>query len=146
MIRFEGLESFTHTRGDLYAKLADAGWLANTLPDVDISHSEPDRAAWKVKPKFTFMSGTLDTTAEVLERVDGQRVRYSLTSKGVGSSSTLVAVLDFQNSDSGGTVVNWTGELTELGGLLKMVPRPLLQATARKVIEELWTAVHSKAS
>jgi carbon monoxide dehydrogenase subunit G len=53
--------------------------------------------------------------------------------------------LVFRDAD-GGTVVPWTGELVEVTGLLKMVPRGLLQATAEKVIGDVWAAVGEKLS
>ena len=40
-----------------------------------------------------------------------------------------------------GTQVRWTGDLVELGGLLRMVPRGMLQTAALKTIDDLWSAV-----
>ena len=46
----------------------------------------------------------------------------------------------------GGTLVHWTGALTEVTGLLKMVPKGLLQSTAEKVIGDVWEAVAARLS
>ena len=45
-----------------------------------------------------------------------------------------------------GSEVQWSGDLTELGGLLKMVPRGLLQAAAQKVIADVWAALKRKVA
>lgn len=141
MIHFEGVESFPASPASVFPKLADAGWLARVLPDAEVVGAAPDRAEWKVRPKFGFMAGSLDTTAEVTDRTTPDVVRYRVVSKGVGSSSTVDAELTVRPADGGGTAVHWRGDLTELGGLLKMVPRGLVQAAAQKVIADVWAAV-----
>ena len=47
-------------------------------------------------------------------------------------------------AEGGGTAVHWTGDLTEVTGLLKMVPKGLLQGAAQKVIDDVWAAVAAK--
>ena len=145
MLHFEGVEAFPQPPAELFPKLADAGWLARVLPEAEVTSAEPDRAAWKVKPKFAFMAGTLDTTAEVVERSAPETVRYKVVSTSVGAKSTVDATLTLTPADGGGTAVRWSGELIELGGLLKMVPRGLVQAAAQKVIADVWAAVKEKA-
>jgi carbon monoxide dehydrogenase subunit G len=90
------------------------------------------------------MAGNLDTTAEVLGRADdGQQVRYRVVSKGVGSNSTVDATISVEPGADGSTV-RWVADLVELGGLLKMVPRGLMQAAAQKVIADVWESVRPK--
>ena len=145
MIHFEGVESFPTPSADLYAKLADAGWLARALPDAEVLEAATDKATWKVKPKFAFMAGTLDTVAEVTGRTPVEQVRYRVTSTSVGAKSVAEATLTVR-PDGDGSEVQWSGDLTELGGLLKMVPRGLLQAAAQKVIADVWAALKQKAA
>lgn len=142
MVHFEGVEPFPQPPATVFAKLSDAGWLAQALPDVEVMETGPDRAAWKVRPKFAFMAGTLDTTAEVLDRTDPV-VRYRVTSTSVGAKSTLEATLTMRPTDTG-TSVAWHADLIELGGLLKLVPRGLIQAAAQKVIVDIWAAIRGK--
>jgi carbon monoxide dehydrogenase subunit G len=145
MIHFEGVESFPTPPADLYAKLADAGWLAKSLPDTEVLEATADRATWKVKPKFAFMAGTLDTVAEVTARTPVEQVRYRVTSTSVGAKSVAEASLTVKPAGDG-SEVHWSGDLTELAGLLKMVPRGLLQAAAQKVIADVWVALKQKVA
>lgn len=142
MVHFEGVEPLPHSPAVVFAKLSDAGWLAQALPDVEVTETTRDRAMWKVRPKFAFMAGTLDTTAEVLERAEPV-VRYRVISTSVGARSTMEATLTMKPSDTG-TSIEWRSDLTELGGLLKLVPRGLIQAAAQKVIADVWAAIRSK--
>lgn len=143
MIRFQGTETLAVSAAIAFAKLGDAGWLAQALPDAEVTAATSDTSSWRVKPKFAFMAGTLDTVATVTGREPDRLVRYTVVSKGVGSSSTVQATLTLAPSDSGCTV-DWNADVTELGGLLKLAPRGLIQAAAQTVIGEVWAAVSAK--
>ena len=69
---------------------------------------------------------------------------FKVAAKTMGGSSTVVTTLAFQEAADGGTAVHWTGDLTEVTGLLKMVPKGLLQGTASKVIDNVWAAVTAR--
>lgn len=140
MLHFEGTEQFPGGPAAVFAYLADPARLARALPEHQITAEGTDAASWKVRPRFAFMAGTLDTTATVLARTPGVAVSYRIVSTGVGSSSTMEAHLTL-SEHPGGTQVRWTGDLVELGGLLKMVPRGMLQTAALKTIGDLWSAV-----
>ena len=66
-----------------------------------------------------------------------------IISKGIGSGSTTDVHLTLVASDIG-TKVHWTGEITALTGLLKLIPKGLIQSTAMKVIEDIWAGVEKK--
>ena len=140
MLHFEGTEQFPHGPATVFAYLADPARLARALPEHQITAETADSASWKVRPKFAFMAGTLDTTATVLARTPDVAVSYRIVSTGVGSSSTMETHLTLA-AHPGGTQVRWTGDLVELGGLLRMVPRGMLQTAALKTIDDLWSAV-----
>lgn len=144
MIRFEGVESFPVAPADVFAKLSDAGWLARALPEAVVTETAADRAAWKVRPKFAFMAGNLDTTAEVLGRSADEQVRYRVISTSVGARSSVDASLEFRPAAGDGTAVQWVCDVTELGGLLKLVPRGLIQAAAQKVIADVWASIRQR--
>jgi carbon monoxide dehydrogenase subunit G len=140
MIHFEGMESCSSAPDIVFAQLSDAEFLARCLPDSTVLEANPDRAVWKVRPKLAFLSGELDTVATVVDRQPGQSVRYRLETKGVGSGSVVEAVLQF-SADDAGTQVKWSGDITALSGLLKLAPKGLVQATAQKVIGDVWASI-----
>ena len=143
MIRFEGVEHFPGPPADVQAKLSDAGFLANHLPDATVGEAARDRAAWRVRPKLAFLSGDLDTVLTVLVRTpDG--IKYRAEAKGVGSASVIEAALHFAPADGGGTAVTWAGEVVGMTGLLKLAPQGLVQAAGQKVIADVWAALKAK--
>jgi carbon monoxide dehydrogenase subunit G len=144
MVRFEGDQYFQQEPAELFAKLSDARFLVQCIPDVEsVTYAEPDRAALVVRPGFAFVRGTLELSLRVLDAVAPTSARLATASKGIGSSSEVEAVLALA-SHEGGTRVHWTAEVKSLGGLLKMVPSGLIRGAAEKVVGDLWSAVAAR--
>jgi len=141
MIQFQGVEDFNVVPEVLFAKLADAGFLVRSLPDSEVIEAGPDRGVWKLRPKLSFLSGAIETTLSVVERTAPTQAKYVIVGKGVGATSTVGATLNFEAMETGSRV-NWTAEVTALTGLLKLVPKGLIQATAGTVIADVWAALH----
>jgi carbon monoxide dehydrogenase subunit G len=141
MQRFEGERTFARSIAELWPKLSDAAFLAGCVPDATLT-GEPDhdRARYAVRPGFSFARGSLDVTMEILERHEPDMVRFRLTSKGIGSSSVVESALSL-TAQGAGTKVAWTAEVTQLGGLLKMVPAGLIRGAAQKVIADVWDGI-----
>jgi carbon monoxide dehydrogenase subunit G len=142
MIHFEGDRRFARPVSELFPKLSDTSFLVSTLADAKVGESSADRTTWKLKPKLSFLTGSLDAAIETTERKPQERVAFKITTKAIGATATVTAQLAFQPTESG-TDIHWTGELVEVTGLLKMVPKGLLQGTAEKVIEDTWQAVEA---
>ena len=88
MIHFEGVQSFPLPVAEVAAKLSDAGFLATSMPEVQVTEATPDRAVGKVKPKLSFLSGSLTIEATVTGRDAGKSVAYQVASKVIGASSS----------------------------------------------------------
>ena len=155
MLRFEGDRDFAQAPADLFEKLTDARFLVTCIPDVEnVAQQEADRAVLTLRPSLAFVRGTLEVTLQIVEKTLATAARILLTSKGIGSSSTVEATLALAphtnpplpvaGGQGGGTRVHWTAEVKELGGLLKMVPQGLIRGAAQKVLNDAWTAVEAK--
>jgi carbon monoxide dehydrogenase subunit G len=142
MIHFEGTREFARPPAEVAAKLADAAFLVGCLKVDAVVEVAADRAAWRLRPPFSFVSGTLETTLDVVER-SPERARYRLVTRGIGATATVDAAMHFAPAE-GGTRVEWTGDLVELTGLLKLVPKGLVTSSAGKVIEEVWQSIEAK--
>jgi 2-furoyl-CoA dehydrogenase large subunit len=144
MLHFEGDKEFPQPPGDLWPRLSDARFLVQCIPDVQsVSRAEPQEAVAVLRPGVAFVRGTLELTLRVAEAVPDKSVSLSLHSKGIGSSSTVQAALAL-TPQGGGTRVHWSADIQELGGLLKAVPRGLIQASAQKVIADVWAGLEAK--
>jgi carbon monoxide dehydrogenase subunit G len=144
MLRFEGDRDFRQAPAELWAKLTDARFLAQCVPDVEtVRQAQPDRAELVLRPGFSFVRGTLDLTMEVVDAVAPSSARLVLRAKGMGSSSDVEATLALAPQGTG-TRVHWTVEVKALGGLLRPVPPGLIRGAAQKVVEDAWAAVEAR--
>lgn len=144
MIHFEGVHVFPLPVAEVAAKLSDAGFLANCVPDAQVSEATPDKAVGKIKPKLSFLTGSLTLNADRTAHEAGKSVAYQLVTKTIGASSTVQTRLEFKEAEGGKTAVHWTGDLVALTGLLKMVPPGLIEGSAKKVIEDIWAELEKK--
>jgi len=144
MVRFEGDRDLALAPADAWAKLTDARFLVQCIPDVEkVTDVQPDRAALVLRPGFAFVRGTLDVTLQVVEAVSPASARVLLHSKGIGSSSDVEATLALAPQGEG-TRVHWVAEVKSLGGLLKMVPSGLVRGAAQKVVGDVWNGIEAK--
>jgi carbon monoxide dehydrogenase subunit G len=144
MLRFEGDRDFRQGPAEVWAKLTDARFLAQCVPDVEtIRQAQPDRAELVLRPGFSFVRGTLDLTLQVADAVAPSSARLLLRAKGMGSSSDVEATLALAPQGEG-TRVHWAVEVKALGGLLKPVPPGLIRGAAQKVVEDAWATVEAR--
>jgi carbon monoxide dehydrogenase subunit G len=144
MLRFEGDRDFRQPVAEVWARLTSAPFLISCIPDVEkVTHQEADRAELVLRPGFAFVRGTLNLTLQVLDAAPTTSARVQATSKGIGSSSKVEAQLSFAPQDEG-CRVHWVAEVTELGGLLKLVPSGLIRGAAEKVLRDAWAMVEAK--
>jgi len=144
MIHFEGDRSFPLPVAEVAAKLSDAEFLVGCLADTEILEAAPERAVWKLRPKLAFLTGSLTVEMTRTAQEAGKSVAFKVFAKAMGASSTVATALTFAEGDGGGTAVHWTGDLTEVTGLLRAVPKGLLQGSAHKVIGDVWAAVDER--
>jgi len=143
MIRFEGDRHFSLAKEIVASKLSNAAFLVSCLQKVEkILESSPDRAVWKLRTGFSFLSTSLDVTLSVTSRAD-DRATFDAHSKGVGASSLVRAVLSFLPNGEG-TIVHYEAEVVERTGFLKIVSPGLIQAAAKTVIEDTWKSIEEK--
>jgi carbon monoxide dehydrogenase subunit G len=144
MLRFEGDKDLPRPPAEVWGKLTDTRFLVGCIPDVEtVKEQSAGRAVFVVRPGFAFVRGSLDVVLQVVEAAEPSAARLRAQSKGIGSSSTVEAALAL-SAQGPGTRVHWTAEVTELGGLLKMVPSGLVQGAAQKVIHDIWASVESR--
>ncbi len=146
MIAFEGDREFARPLVEVARKLGDAEFLVGCIPDVEsVTKADPVEATCIIRPQFAFVRGTMELSIRVVEVLPGQSVKLLLHSKGMGNTSTVEASLTFA-AQGEGTRVHWQAQVTERGGLLKMVPEGLIRGAAQKIIADAWLAVERRLS
>jgi carbon monoxide dehydrogenase subunit G len=143
-MQFSGEKQFPMPPKEVFARLSDARFLLECIPGREsTTHADEHMAVFTQRPGFAFVRGTLEATIKILEATPDSTIRYSLLSKGIGSTSEVESVLQLA-ANEGGTQVRWTAEVKNLGGLLKAVPRGLIQGAAQKVILDAWQEIEKR--
>lgn len=144
MVRLEGTHDLPLPPAELRPLLADPAFLVACVPDVEaVLACAPDGATLRVRPGLSFVRGTLDVVLRMLDSPDAEKVHVALSSKGIGSTSELEAVLALAG-EGAGTRVHWSVDVIKLGGLLKLVPPGLIRGAAMQIINDAWERVSAR--
>lgn len=138
-----GTETLPASLTVAFARLSDASFLVTCLPDAESVVATADVATCNKRSSLAFLSGTLRVTLTVVERKPERSVTFQMLSEGSGASSTTNTTLAFRGIDDA-TEIAWTADTVAVTGLLKMVPRTVLQAATQKVIAEVWLAIQAR--
>ncbi len=143
-LRFEGDRVFSLPPEQVWVKLRDARFLIRCIPGATIQ-GEPgrDRAQCIVTPNLTFVRGHIEVTIEVVDAKEPTSLRYAIHGKGVGSTNEVQVALSLAAHEKG-TSVHWVAEVTQLGGLLKLVPSGLIRGAVQKESETVWKGVEQQ--
>ena len=144
MIKISGTERFEESITDVWSRLSDLSFIANSIPGLSsVTEINYNRLSCKIKPALSFLTGSLSTTITVQERMEPSNLTILVNSKGIGSHASIRTV--FKLADDGDrTRVSWTGTIEELGGLLKPINAVLIEASANKVIASAWDGFRSQ--
>jgi carbon monoxide dehydrogenase subunit G len=144
MMQFTGTQEVLLSRAKVWPRLSDVRFLVHCIPGAEkIDQAEENRAVCILRPGLAFIRGTLEVTIERTKMEPEEALAFTLFSKGVGSSSEVASQLTLTEKD-GQTQIEWSAEVTKLGGLLKAVPQGLIRGAAQKVIADTWASVVSK--
>lgn len=135
---FTGEERFDCGQAELWARLTDMAFLSRVIPDVDrIERLEEAGFTCKVRPRFSFLTGALELTFEIIERAEPERLTVRSRGKGIGAAVVVDAEIHLATADTGAEL-RWTGTIVSREGLLKPVSTALIQAAAQRVIDSFW--------
>jgi carbon monoxide dehydrogenase subunit G len=137
-MNFSGIERFECTQGELWARLTDLAFVSRAIPDVDrVDRLDATGFACRVRPRFSFLTGSLDLAFEILEQAPPERLKVRSRGKGIGAAVVVEAELLLASADPGAEL-RWTGTIVSREGLLKPISPALLQGAAQRVIDGFW--------
>src|SRR5205809_12066 len=137
-MNFSGEQQFDCQQGELWTHLTDMAFVSRVIPDVDrVEQIDAGGFTCKVRPRFSFLTGSLELTFELIEQAQPERLKVRSRGKGIGSAVIVDAEIHL-TTGSRGAELRWTGTIVSREGLLKPVSPALIQAAAQKVIESFW--------
>jgi carbon monoxide dehydrogenase subunit G len=137
-MNFAGTEQFECSHVELWQRLTDLNFVAGVIPDVErVDCIDASGFTCRVRPRFSFLTGSLELQFEVLEPVAPMRLKVRSRGKGIGSAVVVDAEICL-TAGANGTELRWTGTIVSREGLLKPVSSALIQAAAQRVIDSFW--------
>ena len=144
MLHFEDHKNLSPEPMACWVKLTDLRFLTQCIPNIEsVVESRPDQIRFKLRPGVSFVRGSLEVTLKLEKLELGKSARYSIHSRGIGSSSDVEAFLTLEPVENGSRL-HWMVDIKSLGGLLKALPQGLVKASAQKVIGDIWSVVEKK--
>ncbi len=138
IMNFTGEERFEAAQEQLWDRLTDMKFIANVIPDLErVEQVGSDKLICRVRPQFSFLSGSLRLTFEIMEADPPEHLKVRCRGKGIGASVDVETDIRLiQESDV--TILDWNGVIAKREGLLKPVSTGLIQGAAQKVIGDFW--------
>lgn len=137
-MNFTGSEQFDCGPAEMWARLTDMGFVSRVIPDADrVANLTPTGFSCRVRPRFSFLTGSLDLTFEIIDSAPPGRLKVRSRGKGIGAAVVVEAELHLA-PDGNGTQLQWSGAIVAREGLLKPVGPGLIQGAAQRVIDSFW--------
>jgi carbon monoxide dehydrogenase subunit G len=137
-MNFSGSEHFDYPIETVFDEITDLNVTAKTLPGLEkVERIEPKRLECRVRPKFSFLTGSMLMIFDMLETDRPSSARMRVTGKGIGAGLSIETSIHLKPEGSG-TRLDWESQVTELTGLVKALSRTLIEGAARKVVADSW--------
>jgi carbon monoxide dehydrogenase subunit G len=144
-MHYEGAIEAPVPKEKFYSLITDPRSIIGILPDV-VGSSIADNDHFEVKAKtgVGYMKGTMDIGFEVLERIEGRKVK--LAGHGQGMQSSLEMTLEISVDDApSGCRANWAADVA-IGGLLASVGGRLIDGVAAKYMQQITERLRARVS
>ena len=137
-MNFSGMEHFDAPVETVFDQVTNLEFTAKTLPGLErVDKLTANHLECRVKPPFGFLTGSMQMVFDVLESDRPSSARMQVKGKGIGASLTIETSIRL-SPEMEGTRLEWTSQVTELGGLIKAVSRSLIEGAARKIVSDSW--------
>lgn len=137
-MNFSGEERFEVEAATVWNCLVDMEFVSSAIPDVErVTKLEAAGFSCRVRPRFSFLTGSLDLTFEISDVVAPERLKVRSRGKGIGAAVVVEAEVRL-SAEERATRLHWTGTIVSREGLLKPIGASLIQGAAQRVIDSFW--------
>ncbi len=138
-LEFSGAPEIAAPRSQVWTRLTDPEFVAASAPGVE-SVEAVDPTHFKVISGLGVGAVTVKFTldVELFDVVDGERLKMRARGKAPGSAVDVVSAVHLEDTNGGGTRLNWAAT-SDVSGTVASVGARLMEGTARRLTEQFWT-------
>jgi uncharacterized protein len=143
-MHFEGSVTIAAPRQKVWDFLIDPNQVAACGPGVE-STEVIDATHFKVTAKVGvgFISARFVTDLELVDLTPPERATIKVHGQAPGSAADATALMVLRDGDAGGTIMDWTADVT-IVGMLASVGARLIDGTANKIVGETFQCIRTK--
>jgi carbon monoxide dehydrogenase subunit G len=139
-MNFSGTEHFHAPIETVFDKVTNLELTAKMLPGLDrVEKLEPTHLECRVKPTFSFLSGTMQMVFDLLEVNRPSMARMRVTGKNIGGSLVIETSVHLSQEEAA-TRLDWASQVVESKGLIKALSRTLIEGAAKKIVTDSWAS------
>jgi carbon monoxide dehydrogenase subunit G len=137
-MNLSGYEHFDAPVETVFDQITNLEFTAKTVPGLErVEKLEPTHLECRVRPPFSFLTGGMQMVFDVLESNRPSSARMRVKGKGIGATVTIETAIRL-SPEMDGTRLEWSSQVTEMGGLIKAVSRSLIEGAARRIVTDSW--------
>jgi carbon monoxide dehydrogenase subunit G len=137
-MNLSGYEHFDAPVETVFDQITNLEFTAKTLPGLErVEKITPTHLECRVKPPFAFVAGSMQMVFDILESNRPSSARMQVKGKGIGASLTIETAIKL-SPEMEGTRLEWSSQVTEMGGLIKALSRSLIEGAAKKIVSDSW--------
>jgi carbon monoxide dehydrogenase subunit G len=137
-MNFSGIEHFDAPVETVFDQLTNLEFTAKTLPGLErVEKLDSTHLECRIKPGFSFLTGSMQMVFDVLESHRPSSARMRVKGKGIGASVVIETSIQL-SPEGAGTKLEWSSEVTELGGLIKALSHALIEGAAKRIVSDSW--------
>jgi uncharacterized protein len=138
-LEFSGAPEIPASRATVWARLTDPDFVARSAPGVE-SVEAMDPTHFKVISGLGVGAVKVRFNLDVAlsDIVENERLKMRARGKAPGSAVDVVSSVQLEDTQNGGTRLNWSAT-SDVSGTVASVGARLLEGTARRLTEQFWT-------
>lgn len=145
-MHYDGSFEVVSQRTRVYEFATDPSKIATIFPDVqDVRVEDPEHFTLKARVGVSFIRGLMDVKCTIAEKNPLTSVKLKMSADGIASAVIMESGFSFQDSRSGGTLVEWYVD-ANVAGLIARTGSRLVDSAADEYIKQIVEALKQKLS
>jgi carbon monoxide dehydrogenase subunit G len=145
-MHYDGSFEVLSSKDMVYAFVTDPAKITTIIPDVqDVKMIDADSFSLKAKLGISLAKGLMDVKCTIAEKTPSTSLKLKARANGISSVVDLASSFTLEDTQGGGTQVNWATD-AKIAGLMARVGSRLIDSATEKYVKQMIDALKQKLS